>query len=513
MTALPSANAHRRWLPALHAPSPPILSLRDKLLLSHLGLVLLAMALAGLYVLDHMEQFYLHQLYGDLVVESILLTEPAADALVGNDFQPLRDMLAAVDRESAVRVRVFDASGQLVAATESDEERIGEPLSPPGLAAALRGERTISVLSNGAGPEVLYIVAPVMQGGRVQGAVRLAYALADVSTEVASLRRVLLLGLTGVGALTALVAVLLAASLAAPARRLAAAAGQLAAGNLAVRCDVRGRDEVAAAAHAFDAMAARLQTSESARQELMGAVAHDLHSSTMALGMAVEALERGAADDPPLRTELLRGIGGHTHRLTRLADDLLQTAQLETGGLRLEREPLAAAALLRQTAAEFAAEAAARRVRLAVEALDPFPLLIEGDPARLGQALANLVENALRHAPPGSTVHLQAQACDGAVVLTVADEGPGFAAPAGPLGAVQAPGSTGSPAVASPRPGRLGLGLAIVRGIVEAHGGRLDIDSAPNAGARFALVLPGLPSGDPEWLPPAPRPAPTFRQS
>jgi signal transduction histidine kinase len=313
---------------------------------------------------------------------------------------------------------------------------------------------------------------------------------------VDTLRRALLVGLAGVGALTAVVAVLLAASLAAPARRLASAAAQLASGDLAIRCDVRGTDEVAAAAHAFDDMAARLQGLESARQELMGAVAHDLHSSTMALGMAVEALERGAADDPLLRAELLRGIGGHTHRLTRLADDLLQTAQLETGGLRLEREPLAPAALLRQTAAEFAAEAAARRVALAVEAVDPLGL-IEGDSARLGQALANLVENALRHAPPGSTIHLHAHASGGEVTLAVTDEGPGFA---------QASGLSagGPPAGAGQRPGRLGLGLAIVRAIVEAHGGRLEIASAPGAGARFALVLPALPGGDVEWLPPTP---------
>ncbi|HZR97654.1 MAG TPA: ATP-binding protein [Chloroflexota bacterium] len=495
--------------PAPPAPSGPLrawrlpsLSLRDKLLLSHLGLVLLAMALAGLYVLNQMERFYLEQLHSDLVVESTLLTEPAADALVGNDFQPLRDMLAAVDRESAVRVRVFDASGRLVAATESDEERIGEPPSPPGLAAALRGERTISVANNGTGPEVLYIVAPVIHDGQVRGAVRLAYTLADVNAEVDSLRRALLIGLAGVGALTVVVAGLLAASLAAPARRLASAAAQLAAGNLAIRCDVRGSDEIAAAAHAFDDMAARLQALEGARQELMGAVAHDLHSSTMALGMAVEALERGAADDPLLRAELLRGIGGHTHRLTRLADDLLQTAQLETGGLRLDQEPLAPVALLRQAAAEFAADAAARRVLLVVEAPDPLAL-VEGDAARLGQALANLVENALRHAPPGSTVHLQAEARSGEVVLAVADEGPGLGQTAVALNSAEPPGAASAPPGPGQRRGRLGLGLAIVRGIVEAHGGRLEITSAPGAGARFALVLPTLPSGDVEWLPSA----------
>src|SRR5204863_9740855 len=97
-----------------------MLSLRQKLVLSHLGLVVLAMALAGLYVLHQMEQFYLGQLRTHLMVQAELLAEDAADALITGDFAPLQQMLRMLDRESAMRVRVVDTSGRLVAATEAD---------------------------------------------------------------------------------------------------------------------------------------------------------------------------------------------------------------------------------------------------------------------------------------------------------------------------------------------------------------------------------------------------------
>lgn len=261
----------------------PQSSLRNTLLLSHLGLVLLTMILVGLYVLDQMQGFYLQQLRQNLVVESTMVAAAAAEALSTTDLGPLREMMAAVDREGAVRIRVFDAAGRLIAATEvEDAPLVGEPLVATGLAAALRGERTTMLTNDAPGPEIMYLADPVVVDGQVRGAVRLAYALVDVSNEVATLRGALLVGLAGAGVGAAVLAVLLAGSLAAPARRLALAAQELAAGNLTTRCDATGSSEIAAAARAFDAMASRLQALQSARQELMATVAHDLNATTMA---------------------------------------------------------------------------------------------------------------------------------------------------------------------------------------------------------------------------------------
>jgi two-component system sensor histidine kinase BaeS len=471
-----------------------MLRLRDQLLLSHLGLAILAMVLTGLFVLHHMEQFYLSQLQGQLALEADLLGDRAADSLSSGDFAPLRAALATLDHQTAMRVRVVDREGRLVAATEAEDfPRLGAQVAAVGLEDALYGQYSAARIGNGSSGEVLYLAIPVARDGQILGALRLAYTLDDVASEVAALRRALLAGLAGLAVVALILAQLLAANLAAPARRLADAARRLAAGDLTTRSGASGPVEIVAAAEAFDEMAARLQHLQQARETLLGAVAHDLHGAAMALGSAQEALERGAADDPLLRAELLQGMRGHTRRLARLADDLLQTAQMEAGGLQVAIQTTNAASLLQQTAAEFRADAAEQQVTLVVEAESELSSL-SVDPARIGQALANLVENALRHSPPGGIVRLQATRAGSALALVVSDQGPGYPEPS-----VSSPDAEPSleTAPAMQRPGRLGLGLAIVRGIVEAHGGRLEIQSAPGQGARFALLLPASPAQAP----------------
>jgi signal transduction histidine kinase len=492
------------------------LRLRDQLLLSHLGLAILAMVLSGLFVLNQMEQFYLAQLQAQLTIEADLLADRATESLISGFYLPLQAALAALDRRSAVRVRVIDADGRLVAATEAvDLPRLGQHIAAPGLDEGLRGQHSVVRDDTVPTGEVLYLVAPVLEGGRVLGAVRLAYALEDVTAEVSALRRALILGLAGVTALALLLAQLLAANLAAPARRLGDAARRLAAGNLGTRCGASGPAEIAAAGRAFDEMASRLQDLQQERERLLAAVAHDLHAASMGIGTALDALEHGAADDPMLRDDLLQGMEGYTRRLARLADDLLQTARLETSTFHLETRPIAPAALLQQAAAEFRADAAARGVTLTIDAAPALPPIVV-DPARLGQALANLLENALRHSPGGSTVRLEARREQATIVLAVADEGPGYPPDPGVAAAPAEPGAAAAPVLDQPaprepaaertpgdsdrRPGRLGLGLSIVRGIAEAHGGQLRVDGRAGQGARFAIVLPAAVGLAPELV-------------
>jgi signal transduction histidine kinase len=494
-----------------------VLRLRDQLLLSHLGLAILAMVLSGLFVLQQMEQFYFAQLQAQLAVEADLLADRASESLATGNYQPLRAALAALDRRSAVRVRVVDPRSVLVAATEAeDEPLLGQPVTAPGLDEGLRGQH-LAVRDDGVpNGEVIYLVAPVLQDGRVIGAVRLAYTLEDVTAEVSALRRVLILGLAGATMLSLLLAQLLAANLAAPARRLGEAARRLAAGDLTTRCGASGPTEIAAAAHAFDDMAMRLQYLQQARERLLATVAHDLHAASMGMSTALECLERGAGDDPGLRHDLLQGMAGQTRRLARLADDLLQTARLETGTLDLDPRPTSPLTLLQQTAAEFRAEAAEREVTLAIDAAPALPR-VAVDPARLGQALANLVENALRHSPTGTTVRLEAQREGENIVLAVTDEGPGYTPAAGSVDLLAHSATAGAgtvdpamrgesalppaPSIGEGRPGRLGLGLSIVRGIAEAHGGQLRAESQAGRGARFAIVLPARIALAPELVP------------
>ena len=186
-----------------------------------------------------------------------------------------------------------------------------------------------------------------------------------------------------------------------------------------------------------------------------------------------------------------------TERMTRLVDDLLLYARNETP--TLERQPLDAASLVREAAEEFRASAEGRRLR--IESHAPAGLLVTGDRNALRQALANLLANATRLAPPDSTVTVRAGREGAWVWLAVDDQGPGIAPDDQGLvfqrfwrGQASAPSGER----------RSGLGLTIVRQIAEAHGGEVKLVSAPGVGSTFAIWLPSRESSIPPAAPAPP---------
>jgi signal transduction histidine kinase len=189
--------------------------------------------------------------------------------------------------------------------------------------------------------------------------------------------------------------------------------------------------------------------------------------------------------DEPERRRQADIIRRSAERMCRLIENLLDVARIEAGALVVRATAQAPEQILSETKAFFLPQAEERNVALELD-LEPGVPRVLADPDRVQQALANLVANALRFSPPGSTVTLGAHdAGAGEVALTVQDRGPGIPAADLPrlfdrFWQASRHDRTGS-----------GLGLAIVRGIAEAHGGRVEVASGPGPGTRFALVLPG----------------------
>jgi len=279
----------------------------------------------------------------------------------------------------------------------------------------------------------------------------------------------------------AAVGMALAARLARPLRALTLTANRYAAGERAVRANEAGRDEVSEVAHAFNRMADNLRREEEQQQRLIADIAHELRTPLTVLKGELEALEDGLLEAEPAT---YRRLGEEVTLLERLVQDLRLLTQAESGELPLRLRRVDLTALVREASASFASHARRRDVTVVP---DLVPVVLEGDPDRLRQVLANLLENAVRHAPQGSRVDVGLQRDGGCAVLTVRDRGEGI--PEEERERVFQRFYRVDRA-RSRATGGSGLGLAIVRTLAELHGGSVAAASHPGGGAVLTVRLP-----------------------
>ncbi|HEX4755140.1 MAG TPA: ATP-binding protein [Candidatus Dormibacteraeota bacterium] len=288
--------------------------------------------------------------------------------------------------------------------------------------------------------------------------------------------------ISGVVLLLGIGAVLLAAvvlrRLTAPAARIVEAAQRIEAGDYSARVPVRGPSELRMVARAFNAMSGRLEADEARRRSVLADVAHELRTPITVIRGQAEGIIDGvyAAD-----AEQLRPVLAATRSLEVLVDDLRTLALAEAGALQLYREQVDVAILVEDTFSAFRDAAAFQRVQLSAD-VDPAGLTVDADSVRLRSVLANLVGNALRHTHAGGTVRIVAGRVGPDVRITVHDDGDGI--PADLLPRVFDRFVKGTDSVGS------GLGLSIVRDIVEAHGGAVTASSGEGAGTEVTLTVP-----------------------
>jgi two-component system sensor histidine kinase BaeS len=267
-------------------------------------------------------------------------------------------------------------------------------------------------------------------------------------------------------------------------------AARVAAGDLEARTGVDRADELGATAAALDRMIERLAAAEDqrdhdeqARRNLLAAIGHDLRTPLSALQAAVEALEDGLVTDRP---RYLRSMSRDIAHLRALVDDLFLLARIESGQLDLDRDAVDLAELADETLEAMTPVATSRSVELRLEASGSVP--VEGGPEALGRAMRNLVDNAIRHAPTHGHVVVRVDNGTEATV-EVLDDGPGFDPDLLPMAFDRF--SRADPA-RSRDTGGAGLGLAIAKGVIEAHGGT--IWAEPGPGGRVAFRIPTGPA-------------------
>jgi two-component system sensor histidine kinase BaeS len=274
-------------------------------------------------------------------------------------------------------------------------------------------------------------------------------------------------------------------------REVQEATERLGAGDLDARAPDHGGDEVAAVARSFNTMAAELtsraralEAADGARRQLLADVSHELMTPLTAMRGYIETLGMSELHlDSPTRERYMKIVTEETHRLERIIGDLLDLARLEGGGTSFRRERVDVDAIFTRVAARHERELRARGVRL-VGNVDPGAGYVVGDSDRLEQALQNLAANALRHTPEGGEIILRSSIAPGGSLLSVRDTGPGI--PVEHLSSIFE--RFYKVDAARKAAGGSGLGLSIVKAIVERHGGRISVRN--DHGAVFEIFLP-----------------------
>ena len=268
-----------------------------------------------------------------------------------------------------------------------------------------------------------------------------------------------------------------------PLRDMADAARRMEIGDYSTRIHTTTRDEVGQLAAAFNRMSRELENLEASRRDLVANVSHELKTPITAIRAHLENLLDGVEQPDP---EILEIMLAQSERLGRLVEQLLDLSKLESGEVPLRREEVPLAPLVAQVMSEIEVACADRDVALTSHLPEDLPA-IEADPERVHQVLFNLVDNAVRFTPEGGAVRIEAERHDGSVLVSVAETGVGIPEAALPrlferfyrVDSSRARGDGGT-----------GIGLAIARSVVEAHGGTIRAESEPGLGSTFTFDLP-----------------------
>jgi two-component system sensor histidine kinase BaeS len=465
-------------------------TLRRRFILSHILPLLVTLPLMGIALIYVLETRVLldglsQELRGQvLLVADIAKTEPD----IWTSRQKAETFATELAPHLTARVMLMSPDERLLASSDAaDEPRLGEHITIPEWSQILQGETIVrSSYSQSMRADVVDAYAAVKgPDGQVVGVVRLSHQLVTVFERFLRLRYIIAAVLLGGLILGAATGWVLALNMERPLSDVTEAVSRLASGEPLTILPERGPEEIQRLLHSVNTLVDRLRSAEEARRQLLANLVHELGRPLGALGSAIHAMIRGAAADEELSQELLVGMNEEVSHLQRLLDDLAGLHDQAFGTLELNRRSIEMDKWLAHTLPTWREAALAKGLRWRANIPPTLPTLCV-DADRLGQALGNLLNNAIKYTPIHGTVSVDAGVEGDKFWVRVSDTGPGITP--------EEQERIFSPFYRSQAdrrfPSGMGLGLSIARDLIAAHGGWLELDSTPGVGSEFTISLP-----------------------
>ena len=414
---------------------------------------------------------------------NMMYTQSLADSL-GNlyteeqGWNNIQETLQSLPLSTSERILVTDSSGVVIADTAR------EWLGKGSAEVSLSDGTPITVSGQTVGS--LYLLT---SGGMVRGHMggRIPQAIPMVVTsEEDFLERVndslWKVGLIAV-AVALVIGLILTRQITRPVRALISGARHLTKGELSYRVTVKSRDEIGELADSFNIMASSLEKGEQSRRQLTADIAHELRTPLTVIEGTVDGIIDGVFQPD---TEHLRSIKEQTALLTHLISDLRDISLAESGQLELNLTSTDMVELVRRVVSNYEINAREKNIRIKLEE-EPQISEIEADTVRMEQVISNLLVNAIRHTPSSGSISVTIKNDEGGLAISVADTGEGISPEDLPHVFERFYRSASSRAR---KEGGTGLGLAIVKQMVEAHGGKVRVESKTGTGSIFSILLP-----------------------
>ncbi|TMG54141.1 MAG: HAMP domain-containing histidine kinase [Chloroflexi bacterium] len=451
-------------------------SIATRLFLSYLAVVVVGLAVAAITISglllryeDDQTRVHLEEL------SAPFLTAIQTGVRAGQ--QPREIVDALTEQAHAANARLLITTAARRVAIDSDGRLVGSLLPQPSAS-------SIGEFTEGA-DQWIFVRQQLRQAAA--GGVGLGFiVVARPRAVFTDTLRALLpsLALSGLVALAfaVLVAALLARTITRPLRDLVGGVRRFAGGDYGTRVPLAGPSEVAEMGTAFNEMASEIQRSRGSEQAFLADISHELRTPLTSIQGFAQAIVEGEARGDAV-SHVAEIIHREARRLVRMVEGLLQVARLESGAQSMAREDVVPARLLESAVAALEVQAKDAGVSFDVAGAEALPSL-RGDPDKLAQLFLNVLDNAVKHSPRGTTVQVRGSRDDGVVIVRVRDSGSGL-----PQGAQTRLFQRFYRGENAQRDGA-GLGLAIAQAIAQGHGGSIHASNVEGGGAEFAVRLP-----------------------
>jgi signal transduction histidine kinase len=446
-------------------------SLRVRLLLALIAVVVVVVGtVTVLASRTTLREFQRYVEYGSVLRDRRLQGMLAVHYQETGSWEGVQPLVEQMSKTSGERIVLADETGLVLA--DSDGKVIGQSVSPGSIGPGVMitwGETPVGFL---------YVQRT---GGLPPGSPEAMF--------LGSVNRWLLAGVIAAAAVAVMLTTVLSRRILQPVEALTEAAQRMEKGDLSQRVTVSTRDEIGELGHAFNSMADGLARMEQLRRNMTSDIAHELRTPLSNIRGYLEALQDGVTQPSP---EVISSLHDEAMLLTRLVNDLQELALAEAGQLKLVLQPTAVEQVVSQVVSAMQPTAASKGLTLQTDVQADLPPVM-ADAGRVAQVLQNLVHNAMTHTPAGGQITVTATSDAMQILTSVRDTGIGIAPEHLPHVFDRFYRVDQSRTRAT---GGAGLGLTIVKQLVEAHGGRVWAESTPGLGSTFSFTLPVAASAD-----------------